>query len=736
MRHLRLNRNVSAMLLATAAAPDPDNQSREIAMMRHGPNHPRAVRSRIIATAAACAVLVTGFGIPAANAASPATASPATASATTTGSLTNLAHLNWLLGTVPLLTNVPGHSTYDQSAEPTALAPWVYANHESDGSFEHVGGGGISDAAKGYYFQGAYDADDISRAAVVYVRDWQQNHDAASEQHAYQLLRSLTYLQTTTGPDAGNVVLWQQSDGTLNPSAIPVDLPNPTDSGESFWLARTVWALGEGYAAFKTTNPAFASFLQVRMDLAIASLDRQSLASYGTSVEANGVKVPAWLIVGSTSASAEAVLGLSAYVKSNPQDSVARTALLESANGIAAMSSGDINHWPFGAILSGATSQTFWNAWGGMAPAALSDAAVVLHRPDLEKAAVLDVSQFTAQLLATGGPDNGWSPTPSDTSQIAYGADSLVESLLTVADNTGAKGLDSLAAVAAGWYFGANPAETPVYDSATGVCSDGISATGQVNLNCGAESTIHTELSMLALDAHPQVKALATTLTSTTAVNGIKVVEAESGTLAGSATVATPASVWTGSANWSGGKYVQAGPGSTIAMSLPTQAGAQNIYPIVNRGIAAAGTTSWTVTGSASGKPFGSVLGVTENGGAGPQGIAPTPTVLHPLTLNSSAPAGSTQLTARVNGTAQVDAVLVQPVVSHLGLSGSVGSFDLYVSASTRLQVQPVTFSGPMAVSRYDSSGRLIGTSIQSSRSSSIAVAPGGFTTVGPSAAR
>ena len=48
------------------------------------------------------------------------------------------------------------------------------------------------------------------------------------------LLRGLTYLQSTNG----NVVLWMQPDGTLNPSAEPIELPDPSDSGPSYWLAR------------------------------------------------------------------------------------------------------------------------------------------------------------------------------------------------------------------------------------------------------------------------------------------------------------------------------------------------------------------------------------------------------------------------------------------------------------------------------------------------------------------
>lgn len=639
--------------------------------------------------------------------------------------LTNLAHLNWLLADVPLKSDVAGHSTYHQATEPTARAPWVYADHHADGSFTHVGGGGISDASKGYYNQGAFDADDISRAAVVYLRDWKQNGTTSSRSTAYQLLRELTYLQTNSGPNAGNVVLWQQSDGTLNPSAKPADQPDPSDSGESYWLARTVWALGEGYADFKTADPAFASFLQQRMDLALGALARQSLAKYGTYVAANGAKVPAWLIVGSAGATGEALLGLTAYAHAAPSDAAAQTALREESEGVAAMSSGDLNHWPYGAILPETTSQTFWHAWAGLAPAALSNAAAVLHRPDLQAAAVRDAAQFTPQLLASGGPDNGWTPTPADTSQIAYGVDSRLQSLLAVADNTGAAGLDQLAAADAAWYFGANPAGAPAYDPATGVCIDGISPSGAINHNCGAESTIHTELSMLALDAHPAVKAQAVALTSRTVVDGITVVEAERGTLSGPATVATPPSTWTGSANWSKGAYVQAGDGSTIAIPVPDRASGRNVYPIVNRGQADTGSTSWFASGGESRTP----LGTTPNGGAGAQGIAPTPTVLHPLTLTSPAPAGTTSIIAEIHGSAQIDALLLQPLVSHLGLAGPGSTEDVYVSASSAVQTLALGNTHAMAASRYDASGRLLGTAAVPAQGS-VSVAPGGFTVV------
>ena len=105
-----------------------------------------------------------------------------------------------------------------------------------------------------------------------------------------------------------------QPDGTLNPSADPPELPDPSDSGPSYWLARTVWALGEGYAAWRTADRRSRAFLRDRLDLAIAALDRQVLARYGTWQIVDGERAPAWLIVDGADATAEAVLGLAAYV--------------------------------------------------------------------------------------------------------------------------------------------------------------------------------------------------------------------------------------------------------------------------------------------------------------------------------------------------------------------------------------------------------------------------------------
>jgi hypothetical protein len=684
------------------------------------------LRTKAPALAVAVSMLLLGAGAataaPAARTAPAPAVLPAPAAAAGTA-LTNLAHLNFLLADVPLKT-VEGHSTYQLAEHPAAQAPWTYADRKPDGSYTRMGGGDL-DPATGHWSQGAFNADDIARTAVVYLRHWQQTGDPASKERAFQTLRSLTYLQTTSGSNAGNVVLWQQSDGTLTPSAKPVELPDPSDSAESYWLARTVWALGEGYAAFASADPAFAAFLQERLHLALGSLNKQSLGKYGSYDTADGARVPGWLIAGGADASAEAVLGLAAYVKSAPADGAATTALSRLSEGIAAMSAGSAGEWPFGAILPWNKSRTLWHAWGGMAPAAVATASAVLEKPQLLAAAVRDSAQFTPQLLAAGGPDNAWSPTPGE-AQIAYGADSRVQGLVATAKAADAPGLLDLAAVTAGWFFGANPSGSPAYNTATGTAIDGIEPDGRVNPNSGAESTIHALLTMLALDADPALRTKALGISHTVSTHGLSVVEAESGAITGSGSVVKPASAWTGEANLSGGAYVSLKAGGSLSVPLPAVDEARNIYPIVNQGVAASGSTRWT-----AGK---GPLGTTRNGGAGTQGITEAPGILFPFALQRAVDAKAAAVVARTDGDVAIDALLVQPQLSTISVSGSGGQSTVYVSAATSAIVTQVPVpAGFVAEQRqYDSSGKAVPGKRDDAgaRHGRVTVVPGGFTMV------
>lgn len=602
--------------------------------------------------------------------------------------LSNLAHLDFLRASV-VPPPAPGHVTYGSG--PIGVL-WTYADRQADGSYKRIGGGAY-DPVTDTYGQGAYNADDIARATVVYVRHWTQFREAASLDAARGLLRALTFLQSANG----DVVLWMQPDGTLNPSADPADVPDPSDSGPSYWLARTVWALGEGYAAFRHVDRAFAAFLRDRLELAIAALEREVLVRYGQYNVVHGRRLPAWLIVDGADATSEAVLGLAAYVRSGGSTG-ARRALTRFAEGIAEMSAGSTREWPFRALLPWGESISDWHAWAAQMPTALAAASVALGTTGLLAPAIGDAAGFTPLLLTSGGPDNGWLPAPVDRTQIAYGVDARLQALLAV-DRPGPR---HLAAFVAAWYFGANRAGRPMYDAASGRTYDGISGDGVINRNSGAESTIHGQLSMLALDAHRDLPRLS----GPSSHDGSQIIEGES---AAGGTVVTPPSAWTGESQWSSGSYLSLDADGTATWTVPPSAQPRLVLPVVDLHDTPTPTrTTWT-SGS---QTLGTLTHV-----CGPRGIAAAPGALEPLTLDHPLPAGATTLTASSTGPAEVDAVLLLPLVSTL----RVGEATLLVNVDTVPHVVGVPGEQVFA---YDASGELAG------RGDRALVVPGGFTLV------
>ncbi len=650
----------------------------------------------------------------------------AAASQTPTKPLTNLSHLDFLTQTFTPPEQA-GHSTYRLAENPELLALWTYAEPLGNGSYRRIGGGDY-DAATDTWSQGAFNADDLTRAAIVYLRHWQQTGRASSRASAYELLRTVAYLQTLTpGPNAGNVVLWLQPNGTLNPSAEPVELPDPSDSGASYWLARTVWALGEGYAAFVEDDPEFAAFLEARLELALGALERQVLVNYPKTETFHGFENPTWLINSGADASSEAVYGLAAYLRatSNPR---AERALRQLADGLLLMTSATRTEFPFGATLPWTGSRSLWHGWGAQMAGALAIAGDALGEPALIDAARHEMSTFAPLLLVQGGADQGWTPTPAETVQIAYGADALLRNLLVVADITGERVFEQLAGIAGAWYFGNNRATAPLYDVATGRTFDGLEQDGRINPNSGAESTIHGLLSMLALDAHPEVKAAAYGATRTLQ-QGWQLVEAESGTLTGGEVV-TPESAWNGEGSWSGGAYVTLSPGGRLGLELALpEAGRYAVLPVFEQqpvlrfatgAELALGEQAYTLWLGGAGDP-----GVSPNAGLLTVALADARGTVKPLN------AGAVPLNVSTTGkSAKLDAFLVRPEVARLELSGSTRQ-TLLQSFAPQRRVLELAFSGDRARGYvYDETGALTETVLGRGGRVRVPVVAGGFSYV------
>ena len=671
-------------------------------------------RTRFAVGAIAALTVASGLVAPATG----ATATASRAETAATSPLTNLAHIDWL-GDKVIPPPQTGHTTYRLAQEPEIGVLWTYADRQADGTYRRLGGGAY-DPATNTYGQGAFNADDISRAAVVYVRHWQQTGADTSRTTAYQLLRALTYLQTAEGPNAGNVVLWMQPDGTLHPSAVPPEPPDPSDSGPSYWLARTIWALGEAYPAFVHTDPAFAAFLRDRLDLAIGAVDREVLEPlFGKWLDIDGVAVPAWLIVDGADATGEALLGLAPYVAATA-DPLAQRVLQQLGEGVAAMRSGNPRNWPFGAVLPWARSQAVWHAWGGLAPAGLAEASEVTGDRVMLRAALSDAAAFTTHLLIAAGPENGWLPSPTDRVQIAYGAQSRVASLLSAAEAGNRPGLRQVAGIAAAWFFGNNPAGEPMYDPATGRTYDGIEGDKRVNRNSGAESTIHGLLAMLVLDGNRDIADVAQ-------VAGVEdrrtwtLVEAESGELGSDATVYDPDD-WTGESLWSGGKGVLLSPGGTLTVPV-AGAGPNLLLPVVLLD-PSAGWTTWTTSHR--------VAGVVRHSRVGPQGDSPAPGLLAVETLPKTVNDVESVVVRGSRADTLVDALLVQPEIEHVVLANDSNATALLRSfaRSPERVVMSLPVGTTAQVETYDETGRLVTRTSAPADDVVVRVPAGGFAVV------
>ena len=673
-------------------------------------------RRRLVGLAVCTIAVLTGWSGLMAS----ATAPTAGGAQTAPSPLTNLGHIDWLGADVAPPTQ-DGHTTYRLAEEPAVGVLWTYADRQDDGSYQRIGGG-EHDPLTDTWGQGAFNADDISRAAVVYVRHWQATGADSSRQTAYQLLRGLTYLQTAEGVNAGNVVLWMQPDGTLNESADPVELPDPSDSGDSYWLARTIWALGEAYPAFLASDPMFAGFLRDRLHLALGAVERQVLDRYGDWLDIDGVAVPAWLIADGADATGEALLGLAAYVAATA-DPRAEHVLQQLGEGVAAMRAGDPRTWPFGAVLPWSLSQAVWHAWGGLAPAGLAQASEVTGDATMRDAALSDAAGFTPHLLIAAGPENGWLPSPTERVQIAYGAHSRVESLLEAADAGDRPGLRHVAGIAASWFFGNNPAGEAMYDPATGRTYDGVDGDGVVNRNSGAESTIHGLLTTLILDRETDIAALAT-VADVVERRTWTLIEAETGTLGAGASLYTPADAWTGESLWSGGEGVELSPDETLTISLAEiGAGPNLLLPVVMLD-PSAGSTTWATSSG--------VTGVVRHARVGPQGDSAAPGLLAVETLPHVVDDVESVMVRGSRGDALIDALLVQPEVEHVVLAGESHATALLRSFAR--DPQDVVISLPVGttaqVATYDETGGLVGQSHAPVDHVVVTVPAGGFAVV------
>lgn len=324
-------------------------------------------------------------------------------------------------------------------------------------------------------FEGIASLDDAARASVVYLREYEATEDIRARDEAVRLLGFVTAMEQGDG----EFVNFIDSAGRMNQNA-----PSSRKS-MSYWAARSIWALGEAVRVLGPRDSTLLIPMRPVLDRAVARMGREIDAGR--------------LIGGSTTATAEALLGLLAVGRAD-NSLATRTAQL-----LAAHSAGSKTAPPWGAFVD--SRDAAWHAWGARSVEALAMAGSALGRPEFVAAARKEADGLWARFLVAGAVSSSVAADGTATwyPQIAYGISPVVEGYLALAEATGERRYAVFAGLTASWLLGANPAGVRMYDEKNGLTFDGIDGPSQtkVNRNSGAESTIEALLALQSIEGNP-----------------------------------------------------------------------------------------------------------------------------------------------------------------------------------------------------------------------------------------
>lgn len=414
--------------------------------------------------------------------------------------------------------------------------------------------------------EGLSAVDDVARAAVVYLWEYERTGDTELLEWARRCLDFVLYMQAEDGEFYNFVT---DREGTINRTG-------PTSyKSLGWWAMRGLWALGEGVRVFDSIDSAYADALAAAYLRTEAALGA-GLGNYGETFDVHGFTIPAWIPGGESTIASIGLLGLSAYYRARPNETTA-SILTQIADGVAAYRLGTHSEYPWGAHPARANAPGFWHRWGAHMAHGLVEAGMALGRADWIASARAEAESFFLRHLALE-TFRHMGVVPFRREQIAYGTNMLVQAYAGLYRATGEIQFARYAGLAGSWYFGNNMAGVQMYDPQTGRAFDGIDGpvAWRVNRNAGAESTIETLMSLIVLAQIPEAQETLFAR-ATGGSSSFRILEAEEG----QRVVGTPvyfSGNWTGEGYISAGRYVGLGEGQRMRLSFTIDPGAEDDY--------------------------------------------------------------------------------------------------------------------------------------------------------------
>jgi hypothetical protein len=341
--------------------------------------------------------------------------------------------------------------------------------------------------------------DDVSRAALFYLRNKTFLSDTAIQNKAASLVNFVLQMQAANGYFY-NFLL---PGNTINTT-------HETSRAErGWWSWRALQTLTEAMPLLRKVDATLAQKTEASIERLLVNIKSDMVEIPKTTKIVNGVVVPQWLPAGSgTDQAAILMFGLMNYCAQN-DDAVLKKYIRKLADGILLMQQTDKTQKPHSFFLSW---ENTWHAYGSDQAYALMKAGRFLKDSNLTKKALAEVDNFYPWLL-NSGMKSSFSLKKDENrltlvneqqfAQIAYGIRPMIFAALEAYDITADQEYTDIALQLTDWFFGENSASVMMYDKSTGRCFDGIIGPEKVNKNSGAESTIEALLLLQKLEQHP-----------------------------------------------------------------------------------------------------------------------------------------------------------------------------------------------------------------------------------------
>ncbi len=336
--------------------------------------------------------------------------------------------------------------------------------------------------------------DDVARAIIFYLRNYQYTQAAESLEKAKLLLKFLVFMQA----ENGYVYNFIFPDHSINRDGI-------TSKAEANWWSwRALWALGEALSIIDSKTPGFDHLIECRNRLVDVIIRDFGAAGVDSFVQIEGLSIPQWL-PGQSASDQAALMVLGLVLARDYRVEETRPILESLLKGIQQMQIINNYEFPHGAFLSW---QNTWHAYGNAQSYALLQAFKMTKDSSLLLSVLAEMdffikewnarnkmSQFKARKTDQEITMYEVSPYP----QIAYNLRPVIWACLEAAAITKEMHYADMAHNISQWFTGENAAQTAMYDPLNGRCFDGINDEKTVNRNSGAESTIEALLAIQEL---------------------------------------------------------------------------------------------------------------------------------------------------------------------------------------------------------------------------------------------